>query len=73
MYVRTQFNVIVYRLWKRKEPRPKVGASSKEKALKAWGSPPKPTLTIHARAKHRAFWLFHVNRANRHWLHTVKK
>jgi hypothetical protein len=43
------------------EPRPKVGASSKEKALRLVGSRPKPSLTFHPRAKHGALWLFHVS------------
>jgi hypothetical protein len=36
------------------EPRPKVGASSKEKALRLGAQAPKPTLTIHPHAKHGA-------------------
>jgi len=43
------------------EPRPKVGASSKEKAISAWVlAPPNLQSAIHPRAKHGAFWLFHV-------------
>jgi hypothetical protein len=34
------------------------GASSKEKALKAWGHAPKPNLTIHPRSSERGILAF---------------
>jgi hypothetical protein len=56
---RIEVNCMVSDLWS-EEPRPKVEASSKEKANLIWGQCPQAPMTIHPRAQHGAFWLFHV-------------
>jgi len=48
-----------------KNPDQKWGLLLKKKPNMLGGSGPKPKLAIHPRAQHGAFWLFHVNRAEK--------